>query len=133
MIQSGLFMAAGQADLDLTEGPDAAPSSVSAYTYGGHKIGVQWMVGDENAETQVARTDSANDDPGTADVEFTAPPGATSWESGHDANQSVFRCTWWVRHVRNGQFSAWSPAGIHVDGCTPPTAPPGGEDGGVLI
>lgn len=127
MIRLGIQFAAGQVNVDLTEGPDAAPSSVSSYTYGGDKIGVQWANGDAEAETQIALTADVDTDPTTNDIKHTASPGTTSWQSGLSANIDANRCAWWCRHARNGQFSDWV-SGIHVDGCDSP-AGGSGDDG----
>lgn len=79
-------------------GPQGAPTNVTVYFYAGSKVGVQWTNGDEDAQTQLARTGGA--EPTSADA--TVGPGQVSYETG--STEEFF---WWVRHIRNGQTGSW--------------------------
>jgi hypothetical protein len=94
------MLGAAQHTVGAGEGPDGAPSNASAYPYSGNLVGVQWVSGDVTASTQIALTGGAS--PSSGDIVATAAAGATSYETG-----STSQGFWWVRHAKNGQFSAW--------------------------
>ncbi len=90
-----------------TTGPTAAPISPSLYTYG-NKIGVQWTSGDATAETEIGyRADPFATLEPTVITDKVAP-AVTGYETGFTKNQQV--CTWWVRHRKGGQVTAWVAA-----------------------
>lgn len=103
-----------------TTPPSGPPTNTSAYTYSGDKIGVQWSNGDITAETEIARTAGALIEPTARD--YIAPATETSFQTG-----STSRCYWWVRHRKNGQYSAWVFAEHTSGSCE------GDGGGGILL
>jgi hypothetical protein len=85
-------------------GPAAPPSNVTTFLYAGSLIGVQWANGDASAETEIAyaATESGGQPDGDPLSFGTVGAGETAYETGQAATQY-----YWVRHVRNGQYSAW--------------------------
>ena len=83
-----------------TTPPSGAPTSASAYTYGGTLVGVQWTNTDTNAHTELGIGADSTTDP--TSVSASAAPGETTYETG-----TTTKCWWYVRHKRNGQASAW--------------------------
>jgi hypothetical protein len=109
------MLGAAQHTVGAGEGPDGAPTDASAYPYGGTLVGVQWRSTDLTASTQVALTGGA--EPTSAgQIVDTVAAGGENYETGTTTNGF-----WWVRHAKNGQFSAWVVA---------PFAGSGGGDGG---
>lgn len=80
-------------------GPTGPPTNGLEYIYGGNKIGLQWTNGDSAAFTEIGRSSSG--EPSSA--QDSVAPGVTTYETGTTTSDE-----WWVRHARNGQFSAWA-------------------------
>lgn len=80
-------------------GPGAPPTNGLEYTYGGNKIGLSWTNGDPAAQTQIGYAGSGE----PTGVTDTVAAGATTYETGGMVSDG-----WWVRHLRNGQTSAWA-------------------------
>lgn len=104
----------GSSETASGPGPSGAPLEASFYDYaGGAKVGIEWRNGDPSSSTQVAFAANLNvfeDYPtyGEPTIHSTVPPGWTSRDLGYKAG---FDYTYWaVRHVRNGQYSAWTVA-----------------------
>jgi len=95
-----------------------APTNPTAYIYAGKYAGVQWTNGDVSAQTELGVSVGPLIDPSTRFA--IVPAGETSTETG-----SLTRCYWYVRHRKNGQYTAWvhAPQGAGCD-------VPGTEDGG---
>jgi hypothetical protein len=88
--------------------PDGPPTSVSIAKYAGNLVRVQWTNGDPDSQTQVGFQGSdASTEPTTVTATTTA--GATSYETGETCS-----CWWWVRHIENGQVTAW----VQATGCS---------------
>lgn len=108
-----LFAAAGVTQEGFPAGP---PTNVSTYSYGEGLVGVQWTNGDAEAGTPVYFFDQASGCPGTFPDDLTligtASPGQTALETGQTT-----ACSYYVRHVKNGQFSSWVQALSGVDDC----------------
>ncbi len=104
----GLLFAAAGGALGV-DGPDAAPTDVSWFFHDGDKIGVQWANGDPTAATQIYFRDEVSGCPSVLpdDLTFigTAPAGATSFDT-----TGTISCSHFIRHVKNGQFSAFVQA-----------------------
>lgn len=101
-------MLSGAEYVPPTTAPDGPPVSPSLYTYQGGKVGVQWTSGDTAAETEIGyRADPfATLEP--LSVLDTTAPAVTGWESGIKATTQA--CTYWVRHKKGGQVTAWVAA-----------------------
>lgn len=87
-----------------------APTDTTAYIYGGQYAGVQWTNGDVSAETEVGIGIGPLLEPSGRFA--IAPAGETSINTG-----SLTRCYWFVRHRKNGQYTAWvhAPQGAGCD------------------
>ena len=79
--------------------PTGAPTNGLEYTYGGILVGLSWTNADALAEIQIGY--AASGEP--LSVYDTAPAGATTYETEGTVSDG-----WWVRHIRNGQTSAWA-------------------------
>ena len=105
MIRSAL-MAIPDGGLYELAPPDGPPTSVYQYLYGEQSnplVGLSWVSGDVDAWTELGFAAS-----GEPTSHFDAvPPGVTNYPSGQAEDTSV---TWWARHVRAGQYSAWAEA-----------------------
>ena len=105
-----LGAAAGQGEL-TGPGPDGPPTNVSVYNAGNEpnpRTGIQWTNGDVQAQT----ASGFSTDPGTEPTGqwITSPAGITSQDTTDDTAGRY----WWVRHLRNGQFSAWVLGGNFI-------------------
>lgn len=102
--------AAGEAAAGvLGPGPSGPPTNASVYNHGTEAnpaTGIQWTNGDPLAHTRHGFSTVFNVEP-TAD-ESQSSPGITS----HETNDSTVGRFWWVRHLRNTQYSVWVRAGI---------------------
>ena len=97
---SGQLMAAPEIDTSPPSGP---PTNLSSYKWSGNKVGVQWTNGDATAMTQVYVSMTLDVDPDGPHL-ITKPAGATSYDSQIDSGTWNF---WYVRHLKNGQYSTW--------------------------
>ena len=87
-------------------GPTGPPVSPTMYSYSGGFIGIQWTNGDSSAETEVAFVDDNTrtiEPSSPSEIQTKVSPGVTGWES----EQSADTCTWYVRHKKGGQTTAW--------------------------
>ncbi len=105
---TGLAQAAASAIVEDTTPPSGPPTNASAYPYGGDLVGVQWTNGDTSASTQVGYN---IDDLDPTSVTATVSPSLTTYETGTEDE-----CFWSVRHIKNGQVTAWVRA-PHENGC----------------
>jgi hypothetical protein len=90
--------------------PSGPPTSPQVYEYSVGLYGVSWTNGDVLAHTEIGKSAAALIEPTSR--EAIKNPGITSWDSGTETCQY-----WWVRHVRNGQYSAWVLADEPSGGC----------------
>lgn len=79
-------------------GPTGPPTGGAEFVYAGNKIGLQWTNGDPLAFTEIGQSES---EPTVA--LYQVGPGETTYETGTTTSNE-----WWVRHLRNGQRSAWA-------------------------
>ena len=77
------------------DGPGAAPSDVDTYLYSGSKIGISWTNGDTKAQTEVSID-------GGSTVHDIVAPRVDTYDTG--LTSGVVPA---VRHVLNGQYTAW--------------------------
>jgi hypothetical protein len=88
------------------EGPSGAPSGGTWWYYSGTKVGATWTNGDATASTQVYWKDISGGCPSVLpdDAEFieTVSPGVVEVET-----EKTVGCSLFIRHVKNGQYSAW--------------------------
>ena len=90
-------------------GPTGPPTDVSIFKHTGDLVGVQWSNGDTLSFTQIGF--GALGTPET--VTATVNPFVTSYETEEECS-----CSWYVRHIRNSQTSAWVIAtGCDVSDC----------------
>lgn len=96
-------------DVSAGPGPTAAPSSGVFELLGGDDYGLAWVNGDPTSSTQIAFKTPPGEPPAG---EYIVSPGVTAFnvtfETGLDLNDDTE--FWYVRHVKNGQYSAWSAA-----------------------
>ena len=83
--------------------PDGPPTNLSAYTWGGSSVGLQWASGDALASTECWGSATLGASPDGAREAVTGP-GVTSVDMAVAGGSFSF---WFVRHRRNGQFSSW--------------------------
>ncbi len=101
------FIIAGTGENPSGDAPSAEPLFANLYWYaGGKKVGVQWRNGDLTASTQQAYGVDSPDN-----IVGTSSPGETMRDLGiattiWEANAY----TAYVRHVKNGQYTAWLAA-----------------------
>jgi len=86
-------------EVDPGDPPSGPPTSGLEYTYGGSLVGLSWANGDVLANTQIGY--AASGEPSS--VTTSVAPGTTTYETGGSTSGG-----WWVRHIRNGQTSAWA-------------------------
>jgi hypothetical protein len=90
--------------------PSAAPSHFSLYYYSGTKVGMQWKYGDTDASCECVWSDGWQ-----VDGDGTAPDGTITYLGtvAYPINQKDTGKTiaaggyYFVRHVKNGQYSSW--------------------------
>jgi hypothetical protein len=109
-------IAAGADELP-PEGPSGSPSGGVTSLWAGDQIFLDWINGDSSASTQIYFKDDAGGCPtgGPEDEEFiaTKTPGATS----HGTSKTS-ACNFFLRHVKNGQYSAWHQVTSGVESCS---------------
>ena len=94
-----------------TTPPSGPPTSPQVFEYGGAPYyGVQWTNGDSTAHTEIGNSAAALSDPAGRDA--IVSPGTTSYQTSSEECQY-----WFVRHVKNGQYTAWVLADDPAEGC----------------
>lgn len=107
MSMQAFYLAAAAASEEDLPGPTGAPSSPSVYFYaGGTSFGLQWTVGDPNADTLIHKFTVPN-------IVAQVGPGVTNIDLG--PWQAAPGMIWSVQHSRNGQESAANGEVIDLD------------------
>ena len=105
MIQSAFLVTGFEPS---TTPPDGPPTTVQLYTYSGGRIGVAWINGDIDAETEIAYIPDPTGliEPDAGDIVTTVAPNYNIYETGLKTQV----CTYWIRHKRGGQTTVWVKA-----------------------
>lgn len=109
--------AAAAAGIDeVAAGPSGAPSGGSTSLWAGGQIYLEWVNGDSTASTQIYFKDDAGGCPSgsPADEEriTTTPPGLNRY-----GTSKTSACNFFLRHVKNGQYSEWHQITSGVESC----------------
>lgn len=108
--------AACAAGVGATGPPSGSPSGGVTSLWGGDKISLDWTNGDSTASTQIYFKDDASGCPSgsPADEEYinTVSPGVSTYDTSKTS-----ACNFFLRHVKNGQYSAWHQVTSGVESC----------------
>ena len=95
-------------------GPSGDPSGGVTSHWGGDKVALSWVNGDVTASTQAYVFSPGC--PGTKPDDMTLIRTYSPGVSSADTNRTE-HCSYWLRHVKNGQYSQWHQVITGIESC----------------